>query len=78
LASAVPQAGTTRIYLPAPPLAQASSAADRQPLRLLSIRQQEQLRKEARAEAIRKVRTGGIGDVYLVAPGSTVIISRVT
>jgi hypothetical protein len=56
LASAVPKTGTTRIYLPAPPLAQASSAADRQPLRLLSIRQQEQLRKEARAEAIRKVR----------------------
>jgi hypothetical protein len=55
LPSAVPAAGTTRIYLPAPPLAEASSAADRQPLRLLSIRQQEQLRKEARAEAIRKV-----------------------
>jgi hypothetical protein len=55
LSSAVPAAGTTRIYLPAPPLTQASSAAERQPLRLLSIRQQEQLRKEARAEAIRKV-----------------------
>jgi hypothetical protein len=56
LASAVPQAGATRIYMPAPPLSEASSAAERQPLRLLSIRQQEQLRKDARAEAIRKVR----------------------
>ncbi|KAF6255088.1 hypothetical protein COO60DRAFT_1641801 [Scenedesmus sp. NREL 46B-D3] len=62
LTSAVPQAGTTRIYLPAPPLAQASSAADRQPLRLLSIRQQEQLRKEARAEAIRKMRERTVRD----------------
>lgn len=58
--STLPQ-GTTRVYVPAPSIQQASSAAERQPLRLLSIKQQEQLRKEARAEAIRKVRWQGHG-----------------
>lgn len=56
LPTAVPQQGTTRLYVPAPSVNEATSAADRQPLRLLSIRQQHQMRQEARQQAIQKVR----------------------
>eukprot|EP00775_Hariotina_reticulata_P010173 gene10173-10333_t len=53
---------STRIYVPVPSITQASSAAERQPLRLMSIRQQQQLRQEARQEAINRVREKTVRD----------------
>eukprot|EP00878_Enallax_costatus_P017849 GHUV01018756.1.p1 GENE.GHUV01018756.1~~GHUV01018756.1.p1 ORF type:complete len:619 (+),score=225.47 GHUV01018756.1:2470-4326(+) len=58
----VPQQGATRLYMPAPSVNEAASAADRQPLRLLSIRQQQQMRQEARQQAIQKLRQKAVQD----------------
>ena len=52
----VQQPGMTRIYLPAPAKSAATSEAQRQPLQVLSLRQQQQMREEARRAAVQKVR----------------------
>jgi hypothetical protein len=49
------QLGLTRIYTPAPPKGAEASEANRQPLRFMSLRQQQQLREEARRAAVLKV-----------------------
>jgi hypothetical protein len=53
--------GLTRIYVPAPPLAAATSPADRQPLQLLTMRQQQQMREQARKAAIKRVSGSLVG-----------------
>jgi hypothetical protein len=52
------QAHVTTIYTPAPAKGASKSAADRQPLRFMSLRQQQQAREEARRQAVMMV--GGV------------------
>lgn len=58
------QLGLTRIYTPAPPKGAEASEADRQPLRFMSLRQQQQLREEARRAAVLKV--GSVGGSWMI------------
>jgi hypothetical protein len=52
------QTGITAFYTPAPPKGAEQSPAERRPLRLMSLRQQQQAREEARRAAVLMVRMG--------------------